>query len=54
MIRACSLGTGLQWPSLWRAYAKISSRRHRRPDQLECDRPHLPFYYKRMDFSLDP
>lgn len=53
MIRACSLGTGLQWPSSWRAYVQSSSRRRRRPDRTGM-RPLLPFYHKRMDFSLDP
>ncbi len=33
MIHTYNLGTGLQWPSLWRAYALRSSRRHRRPDR---------------------
>jgi hypothetical protein len=54
MIRAYNLGTGPQWPSLWRAYALRSSRRHRRPDQTGI-RPTTSssLYHTRMDSSLD-
>jgi hypothetical protein len=54
MIRAYNLGTGLQWPNLWRAYALRSSRPHCPPDELDFGRaPLLPFCHTRMDFSLD-
>jgi hypothetical protein len=46
MIRACSLDTGLQWPSLWRAYVLRSSRHHHHPDRTGIRRTtssSLPF-----------